>query len=99
MGASFRVEEGKLILTFEYQADVDKAQSILENAALNIYNGLFSDFQLEKPFDEYSNQEKVNLIYNHTRTVIKHLADSVIDEEEDEEARTRAEERKANFDD
>ena len=68
MPASFDVTSGRLEVTFTWDLPLEHGQETLVAAAHRIYNMLYVDPGNNRPdppaFDDLSNQQKLNLVYD-----------------------------------
>jgi hypothetical protein len=73
MTAEFETVNGKLKVTFWYQADLAKTQAILEDATEYLWNHGYAtgDF-----YNDLTNQEKLDIVDKHVKRVILDLANS-----------------------
>lgn len=101
MTANFEVINGKLRVVFWYQADLDKTQAISEDAAEYLWNTTYGQYDENNellPFDDLTNQEKLDLVDLHVKQVILDLSNTFKSMEAQEVARLVEAENPHEFD-
>ena len=79
MSAKFTVQNGDLEIEMTWVGLTDKIQRVVEDAAAYLFNKGYGDHGTEeepRDFDDQSNQERLNMVYNHFTTVAKNAADT-----------------------
>ena len=79
MSAKFTVENGDLEIEMTWLGSVENVQRIVGNAAAYLFSKGYGDHGTEeepRDFADQSNQEQLDMVYNHFTTVAKNAADT-----------------------
>ena len=86
--ATLSTKDDKTTITFSYTALTTKVQPILEACAEYLWKEeTDEEGNITNPFDEATNQEKLNVVDAHVKRVIIDLANSHLSNEAQKEAR------------
>lgn len=94
MAGTFVVDGDRVTVTFEYEADLTKAQQVIVDGAHLLWDrgmGNHGDEETPIVFTDLNNQDKLDIVDTYVRRVILDLARTYSSEEAQAAAREQAE--------
>jgi len=93
MAAEFEVVNGDIIIRMEWRSSAENVERVVSDAAAYLFSKGFGDHGTEeepRTFDDLSNQEKLDMLYNHFTQVAINAADTWVSTEAQRIAREAA---------
>ena len=92
--ATFQVSGTKTTVSFDYEALTAKAQSVIGACAEHLWKEETDEEGVTNPFADASNQDKLDIVDAHVKSVLLDMANSFISNKAQAEAREDAEDSK-----
>lgn len=95
MSATFKTSNGKTTIKLEFTATTAKVQSIVGDASHYLHREIKdSNGVVTNPFEDLTNQEKLDIVSDHIKTVIVNAANTYKSIKAQNDARALEEENK-----
>ena len=76
MTAKFTVDGDNTKITFEFETTTEIIQDIAEDASHYLWKEVIDSDVVTNPFEELTNQEKLDLVNEHVKLVVMNLANT-----------------------